>query len=197
MIKKIFYVIFLFISTSVYSIAQEVADNITINKNHIYSLDRDTEKIHPEYRAMLFSKTLENILNDPQEKSISIEYMTSLQKKANKSMKNGQYEQAYRYYYEAALYYPKVLLFFSAAQAKLMEVLARKYIYSVDVLFVLENYQLGIAFYQYEKEHNVSISMACFNEMQRQAKCLQDIYEKYKKDENNIEISKNEILYCK
>ena len=97
MIKKIFYVIFLFISTSVYSIAQEVADNITINKNHIYSLDRDTEKIHPEYRAMLFSKTLENILNDPQEKSISIEYMTSLQKKANKSMKNGQYEQAYRY----------------------------------------------------------------------------------------------------
>ena len=140
MIKKIFYVIFLFISTSVYSIAQEVADNITINKNHIYSLDRDTEKIHPEYRAMLFSKTLENILNDPQEKSISIEYMTSLQKKANKSMKNGQYEQAYRYYYEAALYYPKVLLFFSDAQ---------------------------------------------------------DIYEKYKKDENNIEISKNEILYCK
>ena len=197
MINKICYFVFLFLSTSVCSMAQEIDNDIVVKNVYTHSLDRDIEEIRPEYRAMLFSKTLENILNDPQEKSISIEYMTSLQKKANEFMKDGQYEQAYRYYYEAALYYPKVLLFFSAAQANLMEISRRKYICLMDVLFALENYQLGIAFYKYEKEHNLSISITCFNEMKRQMKCLQDIYEKYKKDKNNMEISKDEVLYCK
>ena len=123
--------------------------------------------------------------------------MKLLQNKANEFMEKRQYIKAYTCFYEAALYYPKVFLLFSAAQARLMGLLTQKHISTIDVLFVLEDYKLGIEFYKYEKMHYVSISTANFNKMQRQEKCLHAIYIKYKKYEGKVENLKNEILNCK
>lgn len=61
---------FLFIFTSVHSIAQDMPDDITINNRPIYNLD--IEKINPEHRAMSFYKILKNILNNPQEKKYQL-----------------------------------------------------------------------------------------------------------------------------
>lgn len=196
--KKIFYV-FLFLYTAVFSIAQDANDKITHrdDRSYLYNIDRSALEIQPAYRAALLAKTFKNVLNDACERSISINYMKYLQEKADKLRIKKQYEYAYQYYYDAALYYPQSLLLFKASEAKLMEILSRKNIYSIDILLLLDKYHLGIEFYQYEKDNDISVSISCFNKIKRQVTCFQDIYIKYQDDRGDIPIPKDEILHCK
>jgi hypothetical protein len=173
------------------------SDNTTqnIGETKVLSNIQIDEKEAME-RAACFAEYRDRYFNDLNEKHISLYYMQSLQQEADSYRKMNLYFKSMDRYNMAAIYYPRVLLFFKYAEVSLRDILNNDKILSESLRNALKDYRLALAFYQYEPENDKSISLNCLEKMQREINCLQEIYLDYANSNSDDVVSKDNIMQC-